>query len=185
MLHTNNTSIFNHGLDNDSKGKLHEILVATILDPQKRFPERPNEITELGPSASEQLFRRLVQQLGGVYSENFKHHYDIAKFSAERIIDHLKKTCFCTGNNRIVKIYWTSNPSDFRALTKIKEKNPSDLIFETRPADLVAVNSECEYVGLSLKIHNMNKGTSTSLILVIDYWIGFWVLIRFQSINKL
>jgi hypothetical protein len=161
MIRTNNTSVFNYGLDNDSKGRLHEILVARILDPNNRFPSRPNEITELALPASEELYNKLVSTLGGASSDNYKHHLSIAQFSAEKILAHLTKTKFCSGNNKLVKIYWTSNPSDFASLTRIKEKNPSDLIFESKHTDLVAVNSHAKFIGLSLKIHNKKKRTST------------------------
>lgn len=147
---------FNYGLDNDSKGKLHEILVAKLLDPYNRFPQRPNEITELG-LASEELHRTFVNRLGGEHTYNYEKHLEYAKVAVENIRKHFNKIHFTSNNCTVVKIFWTSNPNDVKALSPKDDKNTSDLVIEHKPFDVVAVNSDEKYVGLSLKIYGVKK----------------------------
>lgn len=156
---TNHTSKNNFGLDNDGKGRLHEILVAKLLDPQQRFPERPNEeIDKYQILASESLYYKLVQQMGGPYSENLKHHMRIAEYAAENI----KRGIGTTSNNPIIKVYWTSNPSDFFALTRVKERSSADLIFDVKRTDIVVVDHTSNYIGISLKMYNRKKTQTIS-----------------------
>ena len=150
----------NFGLDNDSKGKLHEILVAKHLDPQSRFPERLNELIEYCACESEDLHNKIVQKLGGINSVNYAHHNKVAVFAAEQILVTLRTNKTLSHNKPIIKVYWTSNPSDFFSLTKIKEKSTSDLMFQPRKADIVAVVDKSNYIGLSLKVHNRKRISS-------------------------
>ena len=167
------------GLDNDSKGKLHELLVGKFLmhpEGKKGLPQRPpgSDVQVKGkkkkpPSeGSDALHARLK---ASITPEEYGHHERIAKFAAAKITAGLQKEGHIGGggsksNDGIAKVHWTSNPSDIASLTGKSDKaNNSDIVAQkysdlekhpTRPKTVIETDSG-KHIGISLKVHNKPK----------------------------
>lgn len=134
------------GLDNDAKGKMHEVLVAAHLKspdhegPHSKkkmtFPEHfrtdSDEDKEGKPrkqgESPEELHNRLRSRLT---PEQYHHHYHKAKAAAQAILDEEKRRAKKQKRKprTVSNVHWTSNPKDIERLTGKKgAKNPSDLV---------------------------------------------------------
>lgn len=156
-----NASETEYGLDNDSKGKMHEVLVAAhLLTPghtnhedyhSLNFPShfRTEEEDKSGKKRKagetpQELHDRLRENLT---PEQYQHHYEKAKFAAETIREHHD-----VKGRRIKNVYWTSNPKDISRLTgNEQESNPSDLVMEFHP------DKKGRFLGKSLKVAKKSK----------------------------
>lgn len=163
----------NYGLDNDSKGKLHELLVGKYLaDPHAAsgasgLPQRPPAPPHV-PGKKKQKLAYTPEELHTQISnkltpEQYSHHDRIAKYAAGKIRDGLKESGHFRGNSGIAKVHWTSNPSDIETLSGIKDKaNNADVVIKRKKKSsnhpkLVVQTHDDQHIGISLKVHNEKK----------------------------
>lgn len=162
----------NYGLDNDSKGKLHELLVGKYLvDPYAKkgssgLPQRPAlpEGTKKKHKLSytpEQLHDQISSKLK---PEQYDYHDNVAKFAAHKIREGLKEHGHFKGNHGISKVHWTSNPSDIETLSGISDKaNNADVVLRKKTKKnahspkLVIQGTDDSLIGVSLKVHSEKK----------------------------
>jgi hypothetical protein len=125
------------GLSNDDKGKLHELLLAKYLHPDKKLPEHFRaegpEAEEKGHAGSPQgVHDKLMNKVGpDAYKEIDSH----AQKTAKALTDDLKARGITSDKVKIGGVHWTSNrdrpgaKGDHEKLTGVKDTNSNaDLI---------------------------------------------------------
>ena len=131
-------------LDNDSKGKLHEILVGHHLLGGRHMTKHSDE-EGLSP---EEKHDEIVSKIpGGVDSEAYRNHYERARKAAEDI----KKQLGITNENPITNVQWTSKAGDIKRATGINSTQQED------PSDIVVTDNNGKHHGISLKVSDDNK----------------------------
>ena len=144
------SSASSSNVENDDKGKLHELLLAKHLHKDGKLPEhfRSESANNTHAGTAEQVHKKLKDKLDiehpGAYEEIDRH----AKQTAEAIKKHLAASGHLTDDHEIHAIHWTSNPKDAKKLTKIKNPNSNaDLIITTKHKK----TGETKYIGVSAK----------------------------------
>lgn len=136
-------------LDNDSKGKLHEILVGHHLL-GKRHMSKHNDVEGLSP---QEKHDEIVKKIpGGINSKAYKNHYERARKAAEDI----KKQVGITDENPIQNVQWTSKAGDIGRATGIPSTQKED------PSDIVITDKNGRHHGVSLKVSDDNKPITLS-----------------------
>jgi len=119
------------GLSNDDKGKLHELLLAKHLHPDKQLPEHFRaegpEAEEKGHAGSPQgVHDKLMNKVGPeAYNEIDSH----AKQTAKALTDEMKANGVTSNKAKIGSVHWTSNrdrpgaKGDHEKLTGVKDVN--------------------------------------------------------------
>ena len=97
-------------VENDDKGKLHELLLAKHLHPEKKLPSHHRSYSENEEHAGtpQQVHDRLRAKVGeDAYNEIDNH----AKQTAAAVLDHLTKRGHLGGRegHKITDVHWTSN----------------------------------------------------------------------------
>ena len=154
----------NYGLDNDSKGKLHEALVGHFLkhpeskDPmthkpkkgETTFPMRPVTGNKEGAmhETDDSHARAEVQKHHDTlkhgsdhehFEENWNYHLTAAKNAAEHIRNHLSEAGHVARDEKVTNVHWTSRQKDIERISGVKDKaNKSDLVLETAGPSHVA-----------------------------------------------
>lgn len=146
----------NYGLENDAKGKLHELLVGHFLmhgtehdhpdhTPTSllpKFPQRPTN-TE---GKKEKKSRAVADTPEGLHDHikksisqtNYMHHVRIAKFAANKIKEGLQEAGHLSkdsksNSGRITNVHWTSRPADIARLHGSSDPaNTSDIVVEKK-----------------------------------------------------
>lgn len=145
-------------LENDDKGKMHELLLAKYLHPDTKLPEHHRSESENDEHAGtpQQVHDRLKKKIGeGAYNEIDDH----AKQTAEHIKKHLEQAGHTGNGNHIGQVFWTSNadkpnkPGDHEKTTGVKDVNSNaDLIVRTHDKN----GKTTGHVGVSAK-YGSNK----------------------------
>lgn len=121
-------------LDNDDKGKLHELLLAKYLHPDKQLPTHHRSASEVEGHAGtpQQVHDKLKRKVG---SEAYAEVDKAAQSSAKELMAHLKKEGHIHENSQIGDVHWTSNrdtatsKGDHEKTTGVKDVNSNaDLI---------------------------------------------------------
>ena len=129
-------------LESDDKGKLHELLLAKHLNPEKdengdpKLPEHHRSESEEYGGTPDQVHNRLKEKVGpAAYAEIESH----AKQTAAATLEHMKKEGHIPDGHEIESVHWTSNrdtnksKGDHEKTTGIKDVNSNgDLIVTTR-----------------------------------------------------
>ena len=130
--------------ESDDKGKLHELLLARHLNPDKdengegKLPlhHRAESENEDHAGSPQQVHDRLRAKVGeAVYNEINGH----AKQTAAAVQDHIKKNGYMKDGHEIESVHWTSNrdtdkkEGDHKKTTGVLDPNANgDLIITTR-----------------------------------------------------
>lgn len=118
----------------DDKGKLHELLLAKYLHPDKELPAHHRSMSENEDHAGtpQQVHDRLQKKVG---EEAYNEIDSAAKGTAEALKQHLDKEGHTSKNIQIGDVHWTSNadrpgaPGDHEKTTGVKDVNSNaDLI---------------------------------------------------------
>lgn len=145
-------------VENDDKGKMHELLLAKYLHPDSRLPEHHRSESENDEHAGTptQVHDRLKKKIGdNAYNEIDTH----AKQTSEHIKKHLADAGHTGNGNHIGQVFWTSNadkankPGDHEKTTGVKDVNSNaDLIIRTHDKN----GKTTGHVGVSAK-YGSNK----------------------------
>jgi hypothetical protein len=118
----------------DDKGKLHELLLAKHLHPDKELPTHHRAVSEVeGHSGTPQQVHDKLQKK--ISPEAYDEIDKAAQGSAKELISHLKKEGHLHENSKIGDVHWTSNrdtataKGDHEKTTGVKDPNSNaDLI---------------------------------------------------------
>ena len=117
--------------DNDAMGKLHEILFAAHMhngvDEKGNVTRHPEDTRSAGKKSAD-IYKSLVNKIGGTKSETYKRVNDAAKATAEAWKkNHLPK------GHEIVTSHWSSQSGDHERITGIKDKeSKADVIITSK-----------------------------------------------------
>ena len=125
------------GNENDDKGKLHELLLAKHLHPNKQLPKHFRSESENPEHAGTpaQVYQKLSDKMGKTAHDKVDKD---AKATASSVLAHLKKHGGLPEGHKITDVHWTSNrdtekkAGDHEKLTKKKDVNSNaDLILSS------------------------------------------------------
>lgn len=146
------------GVENDDKGKMHELLLAKHLHPDTKLPDHHRSESENEDHAGtpQQVHDRLMKKIGpAAYSEIDRH----AKQTAEGIKKHFTEQGHVGPGQHIGGVFWTSNadkankPGDHEKTTGVKDVNSNaDLIVRVHDKN----GKTAGHVGVSAK-YGSNK----------------------------
>lgn len=141
----------------DSKGKLHEILVAKHLHPNKELPTHYRNIeTQKTPKITHDdivsIHMSVPDRKGntGIHHEDYVAADKRAKEAADHIKEHLKSNGYDT--NRIHSIAWTSNKKDHKEFTGVEDPNSDADVMMHLHKHGDDDSHPGHHVGLSLKV---------------------------------
>jgi hypothetical protein len=126
------------GSNNDTKGKLHELLVGYHLNGGKHMDKHVDEYKNTPQQAHDLLMKNVSE-------DQYKKIYDRAKETADHIKSELKKS-----GKTISHVHWTSKPGDIEASTSVpstQKQDASDIMLHT-----VDKKGKKGYTGVSLKV---------------------------------
>lgn len=115
-------------VENDDKGKMHELLLAKYLHPDSSLPEhhRSESENEEHAGTPTQVHDRLKKKMGdNAYNQIDQH----AQQTAKAIHEHLKSAGHVGHGQHIGRVFWTSNadkatkPGDHEKTTGVKDVN--------------------------------------------------------------
>lgn len=154
LLEANHTK----DVENDDKGKMHELLLAKYLHPDKTLPEhhRSESENEEHAGTPQQVHDRLKKKMGdNAYNQIDAH----AQQTAKAIHWHLQQAGHVGNGNHIGQVFWTSNadkpnkPGDHEKTTGVKDVNSNaDVIVRVHDKEGKTVG----HVGVSAK-YGSNK----------------------------
>lgn len=133
------------GNENDDKGKLHELLLAKHLHPNKQVPQhfRSESENPEHTGTPSQVYQKLRDKMGKTAHDKIDKE---AKATAEAVHAHLKKHGSLPEGHKITDVHWTSNrdtekkAGDHEKLTKKKDVNSNaDLILTSTHSKTGAV----------------------------------------------
>ena len=140
-------------VENDDKGKLHELLLAKHLHPDNKLPDhhRSESENEEHAGTPQQVHDRLQKKIGpGAYNEIDSH----AKQTAAAIKKHFDENGHTGNGNHIGQVFWTSNPDkaakagDHEKTVGVKDVNSNaDLIVRMHDKN----GKTASHVGVSAK----------------------------------
>ena len=146
------------GVENDDKGKMHELLLAKYLHPDQRLPDhhRSESENEEHAGTPQQVHDRLQKKIGpAAYNEIDTH----AKQTAGQIKKHLSSHGHVGADQHIGNVFWTSNadkpnkPGDHEKTVGVKDVNSNaDLIVRVHDKN----GKTAGHVGVSAK-YGSNK----------------------------
>lgn len=145
-------------VENDDKGKMHELLLAKYLHPNSTLPEhhRSESENEEHAGTPQQVHDRLKKKMGdNAYNQIDSH----AQQTAKAIHWHLQQAGHTGNGNHIGQVFWTSNadkpnkPGDHEKTTGVKDVNSNaDVIVRIHDKD----GKTAGHVGVSAK-YGSNK----------------------------
>lgn len=145
-------------VENDDKGKMHELLLAKYLHPDTKLPDHHRSESENDDHAGTptQVHDRLKKKIGdNAYNEIDRH----AQQTAKQIHKHLEAAGHTGNGNHIGQVFWTSNadkpgkPGDHEKTTGVKDVNSNaDLIVRVHDKN----GKTSGHVGVSAK-YGSNK----------------------------
>jgi len=140
-------------VENDDKGKMHELLLAKYLHPDSALPEHHRSESENEDHAGTptQVHDRLKKKMGdNAYNQIDQH----AQQTAKTIHAHLKSAGHVGDGQHIGRVFWTSNadkpgkPGDHEKTTGVKDVNSNaDVIVRVHDKD----GKTAGHVGVSAK----------------------------------
>lgn len=149
LLEANHTK----DVENDDKGKMHELLLAKYLHPDSTLPEHHRSESENEDHAGTptQVHDRLKKKMGdNAYNQIDQH----AQQTAKAIHSHLEAAGHTGNGNHIGRVFWTSNadkpgkPGDHEKTTGVKDVNSNaDVIVRIHGKD----GKTAGHVGVSAK----------------------------------
>ena len=152
------------GVNNDDRGKMHEILTASHIN--KALSSKPNVdlhkdksalATHLPPhyrneeqKTPEQVHNEIKKRMS---PQEYQHAHHLAAGAAEHYVSHLKDT----GQHSVFKggkAYWTSQASDPERHTGIKgDHGPADIVVSSPKKK----NGEVQHHSISMKITGASR----------------------------
>jgi hypothetical protein len=145
-------------VENDDKGKMHELLLAKYLHPNSTLPEhhRSESENEEHAGTPQQVHDRLKKKMGDAAYNQIDAH---AQQTAKAIHWHLQQAGHTGNGNHIGQVFWTSNadkpnkPGDHEKTTGVKDVNSNaDVIVRIHDKD----GKTAGHVGVSAK-YGSNK----------------------------
>lgn len=164
--------------DNDTMGKLHEILFAAHVhggvDAKGNVTRHPEDTRAAGKK-SKDVFAALTKKIGGTNSESYKKVNSAAKATAE----HWKKRHIPPGHTVEVS-HWSSQPGDHERITGIKDsESKADVIITSKdkkgnlqhhPVSLKYTKSDPNLANNGLEKISSEAGLAKSEAGLADHW---------------
>lgn len=140
-------------VENDDKGKLHELLLAKYLHPDQKLPDHHRSESENDDHAGtpQQVHDRLQKKIGpAAYNEIDRH----AQQTVSKLKEHLQQAGHTGEGTHIGNVFWTSNadkpnkPGDHEKTVGVKDVNSNaDLIVRLHNKE----GKTAGHVGISAK----------------------------------
>jgi hypothetical protein len=145
----NEMAALSSDVSSDDKGKLHELLLAKHLHPNRQLPQHHRSESDEYGGTPEQVHNRLQSKVSiGAYNEIDSH----AKQTADKVREYMKNNGY--DGHKITDLHWTSNRDtvkkggDHEKTTGIRDPNANaDLILTTKHPKTGAK----EFLGVSAK----------------------------------
>lgn len=159
-------------VSNDDKGKLHELLLAKYLHPDKELPSHfratsPEAKSKGHGGSPEGVHDKLKAKIGDEEYDKIDAH---AKETAKATLDQLKAEGHLHGNSVVGNVHWTSNrdregaAGDHEKLTGVKDVNSNaDLILtlHDKQGKIIGYHGVSAKYGTNKEPNYKNPGTDS------------------------